>query len=83
MQDDQDNKVSEQYCAELQDNQDDILVPNNNADLSRNSVFPGTYCKDFNTIAKHYGEILSHQSDKDLPRGKFNSSYASLANKCK
>jgi hypothetical protein len=78
MQDDQVHMVSEQDRAEVQDNQDDIFVPYNNADLSRNSVFPETYCKEFNKIAKHYGAILSHQSDKDLPRTKFNSSYTSL-----
>jgi hypothetical protein len=64
MRDDQANIfVSEQNCAEVQDNQDDMLVPYNNADLSHNSVFPETYCKEFSKSVKHYCAILSHQSD--------------------
>ena len=48
---------------------------------SRNYVFPQSYCANFEGICKKYGALLQHQSNRELPRTNFNSSYLSIAKK--
>ena len=51
------------------------------AELSRNFVFGSKYCKYFDNIARTYGFLLMHQSDRNLPRTHFQTNYTSVGYK--
>jgi hypothetical protein len=44
-------------------------------------VFSSTYTKEFDGLARRYGKLLLHQSDRDLPRTHFQTNYTSTAKK--
>ena len=45
------------------------------------SVFSTGYSKHFDQLARQYGKILLHQSDRELPRTHFNTNYTSTTRK--
>jgi hypothetical protein len=50
-------------------------------DKQKKNVFTVSYSKKFDQLAKRYGKYLMHQSDRDLPRTHFHSSYTSTKTK--
>ena len=49
--------------------------------LSTRSAFSESYCRVFDKLSRHYGKMMMHQSDRDIPRTHFYSSYVSIARK--
>lgn len=48
---------------------------------STHSVFTDAYSKEFDAITKNYGKLLTHQSDRELPRTYFQTNYTSTTRK--
>ena len=49
--------------------------------MSNRCAFPEAYCSDFDQLCRMYGKLLMHQSDRNLSRTHFHSSYVSTARK--
>lgn len=83
------NELDEDILSELdgdeEDDEEEILIddfePIEEIQYSAHYVFPKKYCATFDTLCRQYGKTLQHQSDRDLPRTFFNSSYISIAKK--
>ena len=50
-------------------------------EYSSHYVFPKHYCAKFDSLCRKYGKYLQHQSDREIPRTYFNSSYIQVAKK--
>jgi hypothetical protein len=69
-------------AAKLSITGDDISNTNNTyTQFSNRNVFTQNYSKRFDELAKHYGFLLSHQSDRDLPRTHVNTNYTTITRK--
>ena len=49
--------------------------------MSNRCAFPEAYCSNFDQLCRFYGKMLMHQSDRNLSRTHFYSSYVSTARK--
>jgi hypothetical protein len=49
--------------------------------LSSRCAFSESYCRIFDKLSRHYGKLMMHQSDRDIPRTHFYSSYVTTARK--
>jgi hypothetical protein len=71
------------------DEEEEILNPQDETaeeeeeeiEYSSHYVFPQEYCASFDNLCRKYGKYLQHQSDRQLPRTYFNSSYIKIAKK--
>jgi hypothetical protein len=61
--------------------EEDTYVAPNSKILSTHNVFSEKYSNRFETICMKYGKILSHQSDRNLPRTYFHSKYLAVTKK--
>ena len=49
--------------------------------FSNRNVFTQNYSKHFDELSKRYGYLLSHQSDRELPRTHINTNYTTITRK--
>jgi hypothetical protein len=49
--------------------------------FSNRNVFTQNYSKHFDELTKRYGYLLSHQSDRELPRTHINTNYTTITRK--
>lgn len=67
------------------DNEDDDdveYIPENDPDkISTHWCFPDTYKGKFEDMCVFYGALLNHQSDRSIPRTKFNTKYMAVTKK--
>ncbi len=54
---------------------------NDDVKFTKKNVFTEQYSKYFNELAKKYGYLLSHQSDRELPRTNINTNYTTITRK--
>jgi hypothetical protein len=75
---------SEASNIESEDDDDDSQSnyrPMTKSELSTRKVFSDAYRSRFESLCKKYGKILSHQSDRNLPRTYFNTEYTTITRK--
>jgi len=65
----------------LEATQDESFYDPNDYDFIRNKVFAPDYIPKFEELCKHYGKMLSQQSDRNKPRTHFNSHYTRMTRK--
>jgi hypothetical protein len=65
------------------DDEDEFeYTPETDSDkVSTHWCFPDTYKGKFEDMCVYYGAILNHQSDRSIPRTKFNTKYMSVTKK--